>query len=88
MTFSGGAITLHEEDGVPLSGLGVGSMRLLIAGLQRRAAAQSSILLVDELEYGLEPHRIIRFLGSLGAKERHAPLQAIMTTHSPVALRE
>jgi putative ATP-dependent endonuclease of the OLD family len=88
VTLSGGVISLHNEDGVPLRGLGIGSTRLLIAGLQRKAAAQSSILLVDELEHGLEPHRIIRFLGSLGAKEKSPPLQIIMTTHSPVALRE
>jgi putative ATP-dependent endonuclease of OLD family len=87
-TFAGGTISLHDEDGVPLRGLGIGSTRLLIAGLQRKAAMQTSILLVDELEHGLEPHRIIRFLGSLGAKEKEPPLQAFMTTHSPVALRE
>src|SRR6266404_6708676 len=28
------------------------------------------------------------FLGALGAKERQPPLQAFITTHSPVALRE
>lgn len=45
-------------------------------------------MLSDELEYGLELHRIARFLGSLGAKEAAAPLQVFLTTHSPVALRE
>lgn len=88
VSFGGGTISLHDEDGVPLRGLGIGSTRLLIAGLQRKAATQSSILLVDELEHGLEPHRIIRFLGSLGAKEPEPPLQVFMTTHSPVVLRE
>lgn len=88
VSFSGGAISIHDEDGIPLRGLGVGSTRLLIAGLQRQAAAQSSIILVDELEHGLEPHRIIRLLGSLGAKDTDPPLQVFMTTHSPAALRE
>jgi AAA domain, putative AbiEii toxin, Type IV TA system len=88
VSFSGGTISLHDENGVPLRGLGVGSTRLLIAGLQRKAAAQATIILIDELEHGLEPHRIIRFLGSLGAKETDPPLQAFMTTHSPTALRE
>ncbi len=88
VSFSGGTISLHDEDGVPLRGLGVGSTRLLIAGLQRKAATQSSIILIDELEHGLEPHRIIRLLASLGAKEASPPLQVFMTTHSPVALRE
>lgn len=88
VTFGGGTISLYDESGVPLRGLGAGSARLLIAGLQRKAAAQSSVLLVDELEHGLEPHRIIRFLDSLGAKDKVPPLQVFMTTHSPVALRE
>lgn len=88
VSFSGGTISLHDEVGVPLRGLGTGSTRLLIGGLQRKAAAQSTIILIDELEYGLEPHRIIRLLGSLGAKEMRPPLQVFMTTHSPVALRE
>lgn len=88
VSFSGGTVSLHDEEGVPLRSLGTGSTRLLIAGLQRQAADQTSIILIDELEYGLEPHRIIRLLGSLGAKEANPPLQAFMTTHSPVALRE
>lgn len=88
VSFSGGTISVHNSDGVPLRGLGSGSTRLLIAGLQRRAAAGATMILIDEVELGLEPHRIIRLLGSLGAKERPAPLQVFMTTHSPVALRE
>jgi putative AbiEii toxin of type IV toxin-antitoxin system len=88
VSFSGGTISLHDEGGVPLRGLGMGSIRLLVAGLQRTAAEQSTIILIDELEHGLEPHRIIRLLGSLGAREQKPPLQAFVTTHSPVALRE
>jgi predicted ATP-dependent endonuclease of OLD family len=88
VSFSGGTISLHDEAGVPLRSLGVGSARLLVAGLQRKAAERSTIILVDELEHGLEPHRIIRFLGALGTKETRPPLQAFITTHSPVAVRE
>src|SRR5271166_957074 len=88
VSLSGGTISLHDGDGVPLRGLGLGSTRLLIAELQRRAADQTSIILVDEIEHGLEPHRINRLIASLGAKEADPPLQVFMTTHSPVALRE
>lgn len=88
VSFSGGTVAIHGENGVPLRALGVGSTRLLVAGLQRKAAKESSVLLVDELEHGLEPHRIIRLLGSIGAKETPPPIQAFVTTHSPVALRE
>jgi putative ATP-dependent endonuclease of OLD family len=73
---------------IPLRRLGVGSARLLVAGLQRKAFKETSILIADELEYGLEPHRIIRLLDSLGAKENEPPLQVFVATHSPVVLRE
>ncbi|RXT62627.1 MULTISPECIES: ATP-dependent nuclease [Pseudomonas] len=83
-----GAIALHNDQGIPLRSLGTGSSRLLVAGLQRQAAQAASIALVDEVEYGLEPHRLIRFMDSLGAKNIPDPLQVFLTTHSPVALRE
>ncbi len=83
-----GAIALHNDAGVPLRSLGTGSARLLVAGLQRAAAEAATIALVDEVEYGLEPHRLTRLLDSLGAKDATLPLQVFMTTHSPVAIRE
>ena len=83
-----GAIALHNDQGIPLRSLGTGSSRLLVAGLQRQVAQAASIALVDEVEYGLEPHRLIRFMDSLGAKDFPEPLQVFLTTHSPVALRE
>ena len=89
MSFSGGTVSLHDARGVPLSALGTGSARLLVAGLQREAAPQAGIVLADEVEYGLEPHRIIGLLGSLGAKEAEPPpLQVFATTHSPAVVRE
>lgn len=88
VSINGGAISLHDQDGVPLRNMGTGSSRLLVAGLQKEAALKTSIVLVDELEYGLEPHRILRFLGSLGVKDKTPSMQSFMTTHSPVAVRE
>lgn len=83
-----GAIALHDEAGIPLRSLGTGSARLLIAGLQKAAAEAATVALVDEIEYGLEPHRLVRLLHSLGAKDPAIPQQVFMTTHSPVAIRE
>lgn len=83
-----GAIALHSDIGIPLRSLGTGSARLLVTGLQRVASTSAPIALVDEVEYGLEPHRLMRLLDSLGAKDATSPLQAFLTTHSPVALRE
>ncbi|MBV7483239.1 ATP-dependent endonuclease [Bordetella sp. BOR01] len=88
VSVSDGAIALHSQSGIPLRSLGTGSARLLMAGLQREAAQAATIALVDEVEFGLEPHRLKRLLDSLGAKDATLPLQVFMTTHSPVALRE
>lgn len=88
ISFAGGTVSLHNEQGIPLRSLGLGSTRLLIAGLQRQASADAAIILIDELEHGLEPHRIIMLLGALGAKDQAPPMQVFMTTHSPVAVRE
>lgn len=87
VTFSGGAIALHEDDHVPMKSLGSGSMRLLVAGLQK-SVGQSSISIIDELEFGLEPYRIVRLLDALGAKINDNSQQVFLTTHSPVVLRE
>ena len=76
VSLSGGTVSLHDGRGVPLTGLGTGSSRLLVAGLQREAAPQAGIVLVDEIEHGLEPHRIIGLLGSLGAKEKAPPCRS------------
>ncbi len=83
-----GTISLHNSGGIPLKGMGIGSTRLLIAGLQKEAAAGSAIVLVDEVEHGLEPHRIIQLLNALGAKDPEPSLQVFMTSHSPVVVRE
>lgn len=86
--FGTGAIALHDARNIPLSSLGTGSKRLLVAGLARKVATSASIALVDELETGLEPHRIRSLLNTLGAKDTSAAQQVYATTHSPVVLRE
>ena len=88
ISFTGGTISLHDANGIPLRSLGLGSSRLLITALQRKAADKATTFLIDELEYGLEPHRIIRLLGALGAKEEVPPLQVFATSHSPTAVTE
>ena len=88
LQINGRHISLHDGENIPLRRLGLGSTRLLAAGLQRDSEDHSSIVLVDELEYGLEPHRVIRFLHTLGAKDPEPPLQVFMTTHSPIPIRE
>ncbi|MBI2240659.1 MAG: ATP-binding protein [Magnetospirillum gryphiswaldense] len=86
VSMGNGAIALHDGRGIPLRNMGLGSSRLLVAGLQRRAGT-AGISLVDEVEHGLEPYRIARALHLLGAKGG-ATGQTFMTSHSPVVLRE
>ena len=88
VSFGDGTISLHDENEVPLARLGSGSKRLLVSGLQRRATEHSNIILIDEVEHGLEPHRIIRLLHTLGSKDTDNPFQVLMATHSPVVVRE
>ena len=92
LSFTSGAISLHDEDKVPLRCLGLGSSRLLVAMLQKQAGEEgnASIALVDEVEIGLEPYRIAKLLVALGSKAIDAEqnFQVFMTTHSSVVLRE
>jgi putative ATP-dependent endonuclease of the OLD family len=46
VSFVGGSIAVHDGNGVPLSGLGFGSTRMLIALLQREIASKTGIILL------------------------------------------
>jgi putative ATP-dependent endonuclease of the OLD family len=87
VSMGNGVIALHDANNVPLRNLGLGSSRLLVAGLQRRSAIGSHIALIDEIEHGLEPYRITQLLHVLGSKAAGS-FQLFLTTHSPVVLRE
>ena len=50
---------------MPLRRLGLGSKRMLTTGLQKQALRAPHITLFDEVEVGLEPHRIARLLQHL-----------------------
>ncbi|MRG70798.1 AAA family ATPase [Alphaproteobacteria bacterium HT1-32] len=77
-------LALHDGD-IPLRLLGLGSKRMLTTGLQRQALRTPHITLFDEVEVGLEPHRIARLLQHIKQDETG---QYFLTTHSPVVLRE
>jgi hypothetical protein len=90
---SSGSIALHDQ-GVPLRLAGLGTRRLATLAIQKSAISEGAILLVDEIEHGLEPHRIIGAIAQLKADQvkatnEHKPVgQVLMTTHSDVALGE
>lgn len=91
LSVAAGALSLHDGK-VPTRRAGLGTRRLLAVAMQREAAAQSGLTIVDELEHGLEPHRIRRLLRVLRGRapegEGLAKGQLILTTHSPTVLHE
>ena len=88
---SAGAISLHDGE-VPIRLSGLGTRRLITLALQKNAVSSGAVALIDEVEHGLEPHRLRRLLrtlrnefelpgnGSLG--------QLLITTHSSVVVDE
>lgn len=88
-----GSIALHD-DGVPLRLAGLGTRRLATLAIQKSAIIEGAIVLVDEIEHGLEPHRIIGAISQLKTDQHESvaagrPVgQVLMTTHSDVAIGE
>lgn len=85
---SGGAgqLSLHEDE-IPVRATGLGSRRLTALALQSMAVKEGGILLIDEVEHGLEPHRLRHLLQVLrGAPQKGG--QVFITTHSPIPIAE
>jgi len=79
-------LTLHDGQ-IPARMAGLGSRRLLTLAIQHESVPDGGIMLIDEIEAGLEPHRLrhlIRRLHSSGEQKQ----QVFLTTHSSVALVE
>ena len=86
LSVGSGGIALHHGD-VPLRCMGTGSARLVTAALQSAHSSGTSFLIIDEIEYGLEPHRVALLVNHLRQRTEKAG-QAFFTTHSPAVLRE
>ena len=72
----------------PVSLLGEGSRKLFSIALGMRLASTGSLLLIDEIEGGLEPHRLRNLISQLRSGGENGGSQALFTTHSPVVLQE
>jgi Fe-S cluster assembly ATPase SufC len=86
---SSGATThgllLHEQE-IPLTGYGLGTRRLISLAIQEEAFTNGEIVVVDEVEHGLEPHRLQHLLHHLKTRTANNKGQVILTTHSPMAV--
>ena len=72
-------ITLHDGQNRPLGMYGKGSKRLLSMAIQLALAKTGGIVLIDEIEQGLEPDRIRTIINKLSQVETG---QIFVTTHS------
>jgi AAA15 family ATPase/GTPase len=82
--YTGNSISLHNGD-LPFRVKGKGSKRLMSIAIQSELTKQGGIILVDELEQGLEPDRItllVRQLKSLSSG------QVFITTHNANVISE
>ena len=75
------------EGSTPLSQRGNGSQKLLSIGLNIQSFSGNALLLIDEIETGLEPYRLKSLIAELRATHENSG-QVIFTTHSPVAVTE
>jgi putative ATP-dependent endonuclease of OLD family len=78
-----GVISLHEGQ-IPLRNKGSGSKRLVGAAMQMKLHNGKNIAVIDEIELGLEPHRIRGLLFRLKSSQQ----QVFATTHSAAVIRE
>ena len=72
---------------VPVNLRGCGSQRLLSMGLNIAASQDGTVLLIDEIEHGLEPYRLRSLINEIRKRTKNIG-QVIITTHSPVVLTE
>lgn len=79
-----GRVCLHDED-VPLRLKGKGTKRLISMAIQTILVERGGIVLIDEIEQGLEPDRVKHLVRSL--KKENAG-QIFMTTHSSEVITE
>ena len=92
-TMMGGTRLALHQDNVPVSSAGLGTRRLVTLALQRAGISGGSVVLIDEVEHGLEPHRLLHLLQSLreaiAKSDEDVGLgQVFLTTHSAEAVAE
>lgn len=84
LSIKDGRISLHEN-AIPFRLKGKGSKRLASFAIQSALGKSGGIMLVDEIEQGLEPDRIKQLVRTLKEQE---PSQIFLTTHSREVVTE
>ena len=86
MSVNSGGITLHDGE-IPVRQFGLGTLRLVATAIHRDSVANGAILLIDEVEHGIDPYRLRNFIRYLRPSESGNG-QSIMVTHSPIVISE
>lgn len=91
--FSADSLCLNDNYNVPIYMLGAGSKKLMLIAIEKylvsnEDAPEDHIILLDEIENGLEPHRLIHVLFTLKEMANKSNSQVLISTHSPIALCE
>lgn len=81
---TGYGLVLHDGE-VPLTSSGLGTRRLTSLGIQEARTVGANAILIDEIETGLEPHRLAHLLRLLKQRAEDGA-QIIMTTHAPLVV--
>ena len=86
VSLNSGSVTLLDGD-IPIKVAGLGSRRAVAMAMYNELAKEGAIILVDEIETGLEPYRLRNILRLL---RKHSAIdsQVIITTHSEIPLVE
>ncbi len=86
-----GSLSLHHAK-IPFRLQGLGSKRLTSLAMQKSITEEGTILLVDEIEHGIEPFRVRQLVRNLRDatydNDSHRIGQVFFTTHSPIAVVE
>ena len=78
-------VCLNNDNNIPLRLMGKGSKRIISMAIQLALAKHGGIVLIDEIEQGLEPDRIKQIVSSLKSENEG---QIFLTTHSRDAIVE
>lgn len=79
-------LAIHDGD-IPLKAAGLATRRLNAVAFQLQAVESGAVLLVDEIEHGLEPFRLRHLLKHL-SKCVGETGRVILTTHSRITVEE
>lgn len=79
------SVSLHENKKIPFRLKGKGSKRLISLGIQKVLASRDGVILIDEVEQGLEPDRVKNLARSLSSSNVG---QVFLSTHSQNVVEE